>query len=174
MQLTIKIQSISDIITNSSSELFSIRTDLSKKELQSLLEKIHNQYNYTGTWEEWYELSNSEKEKFDYSSGMGGILKVETFDDKYQEQLQYIPSNKKHLFTKEIFSLFYEKSLEELEKELTVDIDEKFTCTINWIINNLYVVDSNCHPSVKNKEGRVVKLLSWDEEDYILDNKIEK
>lgn len=37
MQLSIKVQSISDVITNSSSEIFSIRTDMPKKELQSLI-----------------------------------------------------------------------------------------------------------------------------------------
>lgn len=31
MQLSIKVQSISDVITNSSSEIFSIRTDMPKK-----------------------------------------------------------------------------------------------------------------------------------------------
>lgn len=91
MQLSIKVQSISDVITNSSSEIFSIRTDMPKKELQSLIEKVHSQFKYNGSWENWVEMSDEEKEKYDISSGMGGILEVKTFDDYYQEYLSYIP-----------------------------------------------------------------------------------
>mgnify|MGYP000448730297 CR=1 FL=1 len=67
-------------------------------------------------------------------------------------------------------------ALEELEKEISVDIDHGFTHTIDWILENLFVVDCEC-PVARNKEGRVVKLLSWNEDDYIVDddgNKIEQ
>lgn len=176
MQLSIKVQSISDVITNSSSEIFSIRTDMPKKELQSLIEKVHSQFKYNGSWENWVEMSDEEKEKYDISSGMGGILEVKTFDDYYQEYLSYIPENKKHLYTKEVHAIGNKKPLEELEKEINVDIDHGFTHTIDWILENLFVVDCECLVA-RNKEGRVVKLLSWNEDDYIVDddgNKIEQ
>lgn len=176
MQLSIKVQSISDVITNSSSEIFSIRTDMPKKELQSLIEKIHSQFEYNGSWEKWSKMSDEEKEKYDTSSGMGGILEIKTFDDYYQESLSYIPENKKHLYTKEVHAVGSKKSVEELEKEISIDIDHSFIHTIDWILKNLFVVDCDC-PVARNKEGRVVKLLSWNEDDYIVDddgNKIEQ
>jgi hypothetical protein len=176
MQLSIKVQSISDVITNSSSEIFSIRTDMPKKELQSLIEKIHSQFEYNGSWEKWSKMSNEEKEKYDTSSGMGGILEIKTFDDYYQESLSYIPENKKHLYTKEVHAVGSKKSVEELEKEISIDIDHSFIHTIDWILKNLFVVDCDC-PVARNKEGRVVKLLGWNEDDYIVDdngNKIEQ
>lgn len=176
MQLSIKVQSISDVITNSSSEIFSIRTDMPKKELQSLIEKIHSQFEYNGSWEKWSKMSDEEKEKYDTSSGMGGILEIKTFDDYYQESLSYIPENKKHLYTKEVHAVGSKKSVEELEKEISIDIDHSFIHTIDWILKNLFVVDCDC-PVARNKEGRVVKLLGWNEDDYIVDddgNKIEQ
>lgn len=172
----VNIQSVSDVITNSSSEIFSIRTDMPKKELQSLIEKIHSQFEYNGSWEKWSKMSDEEKEKYDTSSGMGGILEIKTFDDYYQESLSYIPENKKHLYTKEVHAVGSKKSVEELEKEISVDIDHGFTHTIDWILKNLFVVDCDC-PVARNKEGRVVKLLGWNEDDYIVDddgNKIEQ
>lgn len=162
MQLSIKVQSISDVITNSSSEIFSIRTDMPKKELQSLIE--NSQFKYNGSWVEM-----SDEEKYDISSG--GILEVKTFDDYYQEYLSYIPENKKHLYTKEVHAIGNKKPLEELEKEISVD--HGFTHTIDWILENLFVVDCEC-PVARNKEERVV---SWNEDDYIVDddgNKIEQ
>lgn len=57
-----------------------------------------------------------------------------------------------------------------------MDIDHGFTHTIDWILKNLFVVDCDC-PVARNKEGRVVKLLGWNEDDYIVDddgNKIEQ
>lgn len=176
MQLSIKVQSISDVITNSSSEIFSIRTDMPKKELQSLIEKIHSQFEYNGSWEKWSKMSDEEKEKYDTSSGMGGILEIKTFDDYYQESLSYIPENKKHLYTKEVHAVGSKKSVEELEKEISIDIDHSFIHTIDWILKNLFVVDCDC-PVARNKEGRVVKLLGWNEDDYMVDddgNKIEQ
>lgn len=176
MQLSIKVQSISDVITNSSSEIFSIRTDMPKKELQSLIEKIHSQFEYNGSWEKWSKMSDEEKEKYDTSSGMGGILEIKTFDDYYQESLSYIPENKKHLYTKEVHAVGSKKSVEELEKEISIDIDHSFINTIDWILKNLFVVDCDC-PVARNKEGRVVKLLGWNEDDYMVDddgNKIEQ
>lgn len=175
MQLNIRVQSISDVITNSSSEIFSIKTDMPKKELQSLIEKVHSQYKYNGSWENWIEMSDEEKEKYDTNSGMGGILEIKTFDDYYQESLSYIPENKKHLFTKEVYAVGNKKPVEELEKEIHIDIDHNFIHTIDWILKNLFVVDCDC-PVARNKNGRVVKLLNWGEDDCIVDdngNKLE-
>lgn len=176
MQLSIKVQSISDVITNSSSEIFNVRTDLPKEELLTLLKKIHSQFEYKGSWSEWVNLPSKEQEKYDCESGMAGILEVRTFDDDYQECLSYVPENKKHLYTKEIHALHNRGSVEELEKEVSIHIDHCFTHTIDWILKNLFVVDCDC-PVARNKEGKVIKLLSWGEDDYIVDddgNKIEQ
>lgn len=168
MLLEIQIQSISDVVTNSSSEVFSIYTDLHKDELLNLLKTVHKKHN-TLTWEQYKKLPPEEKKHYDVESGMGGILEVKTFEDSYQEYLQYVPKNKKHLYTKEIHALGSELSVEELEKRVTIDIDEGFQGTINWILENLYVVGTS-RPVVTNKEGRVIKLLDWDEESYVDEN----
>ena len=159
MYLEIGIQSVSDIITNSSSEIFSVYSDLSKEELLDLLRKVNSKYCYKGSYEDWLKLSKEEQSKYDQCSGMGGELEVQTFDDIYQKDLKYIPDNKKPFYTKEIYSLHYEEPLEELEKRLTINIDDGFTHTINWILENLYVVGCNYDDCVKDENGRVIKLF---------------
>lgn len=169
MQLVIgiKIQSFSDIITNSSSEIFSIRTKNTKDEIEALISTIHKGFLYKGDWNDYYNLEKEEKAKYDHFSGDGGRIDVKNFDDRYKEFLEYfIPEDKKELFTKEIYSLFEEGSTEEQRETLKVYLDEGFTRTLDWIIENLYVTDIEGR-LVEKVDGRVVKLLPWD--DYIED-----
>ena len=169
MQLVIdiKIQSFSDIITNSSSEIFSIRTKNTKDEIESLISTIHKGFLYKGDWNDYYNLEKEERAKYDHFSGDGGRIDVKNFDDRYKEFLEYfIPEDKKELFTKEIYSLIEEGSTEEQRETLKVYLDEGFTRTLDWIIENLYVTDIEGR-LVEKVDGRVVKLLPWD--DYIED-----
>lgn len=169
MQLVIgiKIQSFSDIITNSSSEIFSIRTKNTKDEIEALISTIHKGFLYKGDWNDYYNLEKEERAKYDHFSGDGGRIDVKNFDDRYKEFLEYfIPEDKKELFTKEIYSLIEEGSTEEQRETLKVYLDEGFTRTLDWIIENLYVTDIEGR-LVEKVDGRVVKLLPWD--DYIED-----
>ena len=169
MQLVIgiKIQSFSDIITNSSSEIFSIRTKNTKDEIEALISTIHKGFLYKGDWNDYYNLEKEERAKYDHFSGDGGRIDVKNFDDRYKEFLEYfIPEDKKELFTKEIYSIIEEGSTEEQRETLKVYLDEGFTRTLDWIIENLYVTDIEGR-LVEKVDGRVVKLLPWD--DYIED-----
>lgn len=163
MQISIRVQSSSDIITNSSSEVFTIYSDKSKSQLLKLLEQMHDQFDYNGSWEDWNRLSPEEKAKYDHLTGMGGWIEIKTFDDYYQEYLSKVPDSKKHLYTKELHSIFFEETVEELEKRIDIIIDEGYTRTIDWIIKNLYVIDAD-NEVIKNKDGRVVKLVKWEED----------
>lgn len=163
MQISIRIQSSSDIITNSSSEVFTIYSDKSKSQLLKLLEQMHDQLDYKGSWEDWNKLPPEERAKYDNPTGMGGLIEIKTFDDYYQEYLSRIPDGKKHLYTKEVHSIFYEETVEELEKRMNIIIDEGYTKTIDWIIKNLYVIDADSEV-VRNEDGRVIKLLKWEED----------
>ena len=96
MQLVIdiKIQSFSDIITNSSSEIFSIRTKNTKDEIESLISTIHKGFLYKGDWNDYYNLEKEERAKYDHFSGDGGRIDVKNFDDRYKEFLEYKRGNK--------------------------------------------------------------------------------
>ena len=165
--IDIKIQSFSDIITNSSPEVFRVHTKNTKDEIKALISTIHKEFLYKGDWNDYYNLEKEERAKYDHFSGDGGRIDVKNFDDRYKEFLEYfIPEDKKELFTKEIYSLFEEGSTEEQRGTLKVYLDEGFTRTLDWIIENLYVTDIEGR-LVEKVDGRVVKLLPWD--DYIED-----
>ena len=165
--IDIKVQSFSDIITNSSSEVFRVSTKNTKDEIKALISTIHKEFLYKGDWNDYYNLEKEERAKYDHFSGEGERIDVKNFDDRYKEFLEYfIPEDKKELFTKEIYSLLEEGSTEEQRGTLKVYLDEGFTRTLDWIIENLYVTDIE-GGLVEKVDGRVVKLLPWD--DYIED-----
>ena len=85
MRLGIKLQSVSDIITNSSSEVFVVKATTPVNDLVNLIEQVANKNYFDGDWDEWEKLSDEERAKYDSSSGMGGELEIKTFDDYYNE-----------------------------------------------------------------------------------------
>ena len=67
-----------------------------------------------------------------------------------------------------MYSLCEEGPIEEQKETLKVYLDEGFTRTLDWIIENLYVTNIDGRP-VKKVKGRVMKLLPWDEDSYTED-----
>lgn len=94
--------------------------------------------------------------------GMSGELEIKTFDDYYNEDKnEYIPENKRDLFTKD--SLQFKESLEELEKFVWVDIDHSRRATINWLLNNLEVVTCDSYCRIDPETKRVIEVVSYSE-----------
>lgn len=175
MRLVIRTQSVSDLITNSSSELFVVASQsMPATTLAELLKTIGDKNYFTGDWKEWDNLTEEEKEKYDSSSGMGGKLNIMTFDQMYEKARSYIPCNKRHLFTKEIYSLRFPDSIEELETFLWVDIDHRRCATISWMIDNLDIKECSCPCKVDPETKKVIKLIDWDEWDKLPDNEKNK
>ena len=68
MRLVIRTQSVSDLITNSSSELFVVASQsMPATTLAELLKTIGDKNYFTGDWKEWDNLTEEEKEKYDSS-----------------------------------------------------------------------------------------------------------
>lgn len=171
MRFYIAIQSISDLITNSSSEVFIARTD-SPEEVKELIKTVGSQHEWRGDWREYEKLSEEEKAKYDVSSGEGGMLDVETWEETYARHKSYIPENKQHLYTPEVWSISYEESLEELKNRLVIDIDWNRKATIDWIIQNLFVygTDTYGYFQVDPNTGRYLKRISEEEWNNLPEN----
>lgn len=102
---------------------------------------------------------------------MGGELEILTFDDLYTRyKFDEIPENKREFFTKEIYSLMFKESIEELEKRLWIDIDEARRGTIQWIINNLNVIGCTGYCRIDPETKRVVELVGYSEWDKLPEN----
>lgn len=82
MKLYIAIQSASDLITNSSSEVFIVKSN-TPEETKNMLLEIGKGHEFHGGWEEWEKLPEEEKAKYDDGSGMGMELTVETWEETY-------------------------------------------------------------------------------------------
>lgn len=168
MKLLIKFQSISDIITNSSSEIFTVIDERPFNELKKLILQVGEQ-NFP---ENWDNLSDKEKEKFDNISGR--LLEVQNWEDLYNEWLKFwIPENKRSQATPEIWSLQYRDSLEDLKKQITIHIDVNRRATINWILKNLWVIDADSGYFEKDPEtGRIIKQITYEEAEKLPEERV--
>ena len=123
LKFLIKIQSFTDIITNSSSETFLIenKTGHTDPELIEFLYNLHEEKRFRGSWETYDKMTEEEKHQYDIGSGMGGEFEVYTYE-----------SSKKHDYTH-----LYFKGLKEPEKYLLIDTDWANYYIIDWIKDNL-------------------------------------
>lgn len=164
MKLFIAIQSVSDLITNSSSEIFIVKSD-SPEEVKELIMNIAEQHEWLEDWEDYDKPSEEEKSKYDSSSGMGGEIDIETWKETYERHKSYIPENKRRLYTPEVWSIEYKESLNDLKKRLVIDIDWSRKATINWILENLFVYGTTDygHYKIDPTTGRYLKRVSEEE-----------
>lgn len=121
VKLLIKLQSINDIITNSSSEVLLChnQTGFSIKELIDFIELFHKEHQVTD-WEEFRKLSKEEQEQYDYQGGMGGDFSIYTYEEA------------KGTWFEDEF-----EGLKDPENYIAVDTDWCHRATINWLIDNL-------------------------------------
>lgn len=130
MKLIIAIQSASDIITNSSSEVFLCQnnTDMSIQELKNFLYEYNRANQFTGDWETWQKMSLKERDKYDRSSGTGGFLDICSYDELDDYWLK-----------KDI-----KKHYDNPEQCLVIDTDWCHNATIAWITENLNAINADC------------------------------
>lgn len=131
MKYLIKIQSFSDIITNSSSEVFLVKKseDTSFDELKNFLMDFHEEHLYKGDWDKWDKMSYNERVQFDSCSGMGGIFELQTYEDALNSPSEWGWSNTS-----------YFDEVEDKDKYLLVDTDHSHYATNNWIETNLNAI----------------------------------
>lgn len=148
--IRIVVQSISDLITNSSSEIFALKADSSFKNVKSIIKEVAKKNEDSGE---------------DQCSGEGGLLEFYTWEYMFQQWKEcYIASNKQDLATPEMWSLTYNESLDTLKKTVWVDIDHSFKGTIDFILENFYVYYADGGLFERDpKTGRILRSVNCDE-----------
>ncbi len=126
----IKLQSVSDVITNSSSEVFLCHNDtgMTLQQLKDFIFSYHESVRYKGNWSNWEKMSQAEKENYDTSGGMGGFLEIYSYkelDDDYWLKKQI------------------KKDYDDPENYLIVDTDWCHKATIKWITENLNAINAD-------------------------------
>ena len=127
MKLIIAIQSASDIITNSSSEVFLCQnyTTMSIQELNDFLYEYNRSSQFTGDWETWQKMPQEERDKYDTGGGMGGFLEIYSYDELDDDY-----------WLKKLINEHYDNP----EQYLVVDTDRWNYATFAWITENLNAV----------------------------------
>lgn len=123
-KLLIKIQSASDIITNSSSEVFLCQnnTEMTIDQLKDFIFEYNRSHRFDGSWKDRQKLTKEEEEQFDFSGGMGGFLEVWSYEDCIRDEPYF-----KYEFN----------NLDNPHNYIIVDTDWCHNATINWILKNL-------------------------------------
>lgn len=131
MKLIIAIQSASDIITNSSSEVFLCQnnTDMSIQELKNFLYEYNRANQFTGDWETWQKMTQKERDKYDRSGGMGGFLEICSYDELDDDY-----------WLKKLINERYDNP----KQCLVIDTDWCHNATIAWITENLNAIYADC------------------------------
>lgn len=119
MKLIIAIQSASDIITNSSSEVFLCHnnTEMTIDQLKEFIYEYNRSHQFEGNWEDWQKMSSRERQQFDRSGGMGGFLGVYSYEDCKEENMY----------------LYEFDDLDDPQNYILVDTDWCHEATIAWI-----------------------------------------
>ena len=126
VKLLIKVQSVSDLITNSSSEVFLCQnnTNLTLEQLKNFIEVYHATHDYKGSWEDWQKMTPEQRRSYDHPSGMGGDFQIVFFKDLPEDH-------------------WYRQCWLEIEDKdncLLVDTDWNHQATIDWLKENLNAI----------------------------------
>lgn len=122
VKILIKVQSISDLITNSSSEVFVCKntTKQTLEQVKTMIEEYHKAHIYKGDWDVFQKMTPEQREQYDTAGGMGGDFSIEFLKD--------YPSD--HWLMDEV------KDITEIEKYFVVDTDWCHRATINYLQEN--------------------------------------
>lgn len=169
----IKIQSISDVITNSSSETFviggiDIPGEALLEELKTVNKTFPRWFDVYENYQDYYKLPAEEKMKFETASGEGGIIEVWDWKKEMEYWMDWaVVEEKRDQVTPEIWALSEKGTLEELKKTLWVRIDEGYKNTINYFLKNYEIYEENCQEHILAKKdpktGRVLENISYEE-----------
>lgn len=163
--VNINIKSISNAITNSSSEVFLVKSKRPAEEIKELIlaysEMAYNSDGIIDTQvlspkikrivdEDKLELSNAENER---CSGMGGDIEVYDFSDASYEY--------KEFYHKDILETLKERGLteDELNHYVLVDIDWARKKTIDFLFSNFKCI--NCEIIDDDKIYSIYEMLSY-------------
>ncbi len=157
--LRLKFQSTSDVITNSSSEIFQLKSNLSLETVREMIE-TEGRKNREARPDGWWELPFEEQNKFDCCSGVGGELSIYGWEDIYKRDAEWrVVDSKRDQYTPEIWALGYEESLDELKSMIWVDIDWSRYATIKFVLENFWVVGSDSCNNYWQKDPETNKCI---------------
>lgn len=163
--VNINVKSISNAITNSSSEVFLVKSKRPAEEIKELIlaysEMAYNADGIIDTHllspkikrivdEDKMELSNAENER---RSGMGGEIEVYDFSDASYEY--------KEFYHKDILETLKERGLteDELNHYVLVDIDWSRKKTIEFLFSNFECL--NCEIIDDDKLYSIYEIISY-------------
>ena len=170
MRFLINLQSFSDVITNSSSELFVAHVSGNTKpkdEIQKLINKHASEHMWKGDWKELQNMKFEERVKWNAYSGDAGTCEVKDGYDRYVEWINdYSRTKNKEEVMKDVPFEIYLKHFTNYKKEdLFFDIDHSFLATINYVLENFYVIEHweyGCY-EIEPGTKRILRLVSHEE-----------
>lgn len=160
--LRLSFQSVSDLITNSSSEVFRLKSDLEFEFVKEIIEE-EGKKNVMSRPDKYWELPYEERQAFDCCSGMGELLKVLNWKDVFEQYKEWdCVASKYDQYTPEVWALNFDESLEELQSMVWVDIDHSRYATIRYILENFWVnyVDTYAYWEKDPETDKLIRVIT--------------
>lgn len=147
MKVYIKIGSVSDVITNSSSEVFALNIGDITKDIKKDILKYHKEHTWNGDDLDKLPYDVREilggdtvidtiKNMLNGQSGEAGNIDVYTWEDAYKGYCNVY--NKQ--YTPEKWAKLLHINLNDIKKIVIVDVDWAATATINWLQEKYNVI----------------------------------
>ena len=161
IQVNMKIKSITDVITNSSSEAFTFKrlpgdTRTFEEIKQAILE-------YHDAHMKDFRDRTSE-EKIDCYSGDVQDIELTTTENKYIDYKQHwVDKKRREEFTKEMYNILRGYPDNEADEYIHIDLDEGFEATIDCLVENFWVLEVATCYWLHDDEGRYVRKGTWEE-----------
>jgi hypothetical protein len=156
----IHVKSKTDVITNSSSEVFIMKRlpgDTRTWEEITKAIKAHHEAHMS----EWVPETKSdiqhpdEENRYDCYSGDVQDIETETYDQMFEESKKRIPKLRRGEYTKKMFNIS-QGWLDAIEDEdiLLIRLDQGFSSTIYYILKNFFVFETWMCGWVHDENGR--------------------
>lgn len=156
-----KIKSITDVITNSSSEAFTFKRlpgdTRTFEEIKQAILEYHEAH-----MKEFRDKTS--KEKIDCYSGDVQDIELTTIENEYVDYKQHwVDKKRREEFTKEMYNILRGYPDNEADEYIHINLDEGFEATIDWLIENFWVLEVTTCYWLHNDEGRYIRKGTWEE-----------
>ena len=163
--MSVEIKSITDVITNSSNEVFTVKRlpgdNRTLEQIREDLIKFHREHTD--------EMGGGKTGELDFPYNEDEALELTSYEQDFKEYKEYYTEDeRREEFTHQMYNILNGFPDNEAESYFTIDVDQEWPATIKYIVESLFVLRVSTIGWFKNDEGRYVEhdIKKWKKLNY--------